>query len=228
MRRCQELSGQELFQYVDEDGDVRDVTSDDVLDYLREASGGDCTAKDFRTGPLRCSRTAPRALNRGGPRRCPRSGASFRAMRLTAERLGNTPAVARNGFVHPAVLDAYLDGSLGGALVDVAEEQDMPPNKADRSEEVAVVRLLGAIAGRSGERDDRAPADGGLLVGQGQPGSGVVAMLLAELGAVDGLVDLVPGIAEAGGCRRYSRPCPPRLSLPSERRSLLLARSRPR
>ena len=76
-RRCQELSGQELFQYVDEDGDVRDVTSDDVNDYLREASGGDCTAKDFRTwaGTLRTARHSGR---QPGPRRCHRSGTSFR------------------------------------------------------------------------------------------------------------------------------------------------------
>jgi DNA topoisomerase-1 len=142
VRRCQELPGQELFQYVDEDGDVRDVTSDDVNDYLREASGGDYTAKDFRTwaGTLLAYR-ALRALQPEDHGAAAKRNV-VQAMRLTAERLGNTPAVARGSYVHPAVLDAYLDGSLGGALVDVAEEQDMPPNKADRSEEVAVVRLL--------------------------------------------------------------------------------------
>ena len=76
-------------------------------------------------------------------------------MKLTAERLGNTPAVARGSYVHPAVLEAYLDGSLGGALVDVAEEQVAPPAAADRTEEIAVVRLLkerDKAARRSGKR----------------------------------------------------------------------------
>ena len=65
MKRCQELPGQELFQYIDEDGEVRDVASDDVNAYLREASGGGFTAKDFRTwaGTL----LAFRALTSLGP-----------------------------------------------------------------------------------------------------------------------------------------------------------------
>ncbi|HEY7700693.1 MAG TPA: hypothetical protein VIB02_00155 [Candidatus Limnocylindrales bacterium] len=142
IRRCQELPGQELFQYVDEEGEIRDVTSDEVNDYLREISGGDFTAKDFRTwaGTL----LAYRALRSLQPED---HGPAARrnvvaAMRLTAERLGNTPAVARGSYVHPAVLEAYLDGSLGGALVDAAEEQTEPPTEADRGEERAVVRLL--------------------------------------------------------------------------------------
>ena len=142
VRRCQELPGQELFQYVDEDGVVRDVTSDDINDYLREISGGDFTAKDFRTwaGTL----LAYRALRALQPEE---QGAAARknvveAMKVTAERLGNTPAVARGSYVHPAVLEAYLEGSLGGALVDAAEEQKTPPTEADRSEEIAVVKLL--------------------------------------------------------------------------------------
>jgi DNA topoisomerase-1 len=153
VRRCQELPGQELFQYLDADGETRDVTSDDVNDYIREASGGDFTAKDFRTwaGTL----LAYRALRALQPQ--DHGGAAkknvVQAMRLTAERLGNTPAVARGSYVHPAVLDAYLEGSLGGALVDVAEEQDTPPTEADRSEEIAVVKLL-----RQRERDARSAA----------------------------------------------------------------------
>jgi DNA topoisomerase-1 len=63
-------------------------------------------------------------------------------MKQTAAKLGNTPAVARGSYVHPAVLEAYLDGSLRGALVDAAEEQEAPPPGADRREERAVVRLL--------------------------------------------------------------------------------------
>ena len=142
VRRCQELPGQELFQYVDSDGEARDVASEDVNEYLREVSGGDFTAKDFRTwaGTLLAYR-ALRALQPEDHGTAAKRNV-VRAMRVTAERLGNTPAVARGSYVHPAVLDAYLEGDLGGALVDAAEEQDAPPTTADRSEEVAVVRLL--------------------------------------------------------------------------------------
>jgi DNA topoisomerase-1 len=64
------------------------------------------------------------------------------AIRRTADRLGNTPAVARGSYVHPAVLEAYMDGQLGGALVEAAEEQVAPPNEATPDEEAAVIRLL--------------------------------------------------------------------------------------
>ena len=63
-------------------------------------------------------------------------------MRQTADRLGNTPAVARGSYVHPAVLEAYLEGSIGGALVEAAEEQKEPPAEASEDEETAVVALL--------------------------------------------------------------------------------------
>ena len=155
VRRCQDLPGQELFQYVDEDGEVRDIASDDVNDYLRDVSGGDYTAKDFRTwaGTLLAYR-ALRALQPEDHGPAAKRNV-VQAIRLTAERLGNTPAVARGSYVHPAVLDAYMDGSLGGALVDVAEEQDAPPTKADRNEEIAVVRVLKQRAREAGRSPTR-------------------------------------------------------------------------
>jgi DNA topoisomerase-1 len=139
--RCQELPGQELFQYIDGDGEVRDVTSDAVNDYIRDASGGPFTAKDFRTwaGTVLAYR-ALRALD--APDDTPDKGRVVAAIKVTADRLGNTPAVARGSYVHPAVLEAYLDGSLGGALVEWAEEEHDPPMRADRGEELEVVRLL--------------------------------------------------------------------------------------
>ncbi len=154
VRRCQDLPGQDLFAYVDDDGEVRDVTSDDVNDYLREASGGDFTAKDFRTwaGTLLAYR-ALRALQPEDHGPAARRNV-VEAMRLTAARLGNTPAVARGSYVHPAVLDAYLDGNLPGALVDAAQEQASPPVGSDRDEERAVVRLLRQRA-RQGSRSPR-------------------------------------------------------------------------
>ena len=142
IRRCQELPGQELFQYVDDDGTVRDVSSDDVNAYLREISGGDFTAKDFRTwaGTVLAYR-ALRALQPAGSATAARRNV-VQAMRETAGRLGNTPAVTRKSYVHPAVLEAYMDGKVGGALVEAAEEQTTPPAEATPEEEEAVVELL--------------------------------------------------------------------------------------
>ena len=142
VRRCQELPGQELFQYVDEAGEVQDVSSDDVNDYLQAAAGERFTAKDFRTwaGTVLAYR-ALMALQPTDGERAARK-AVVQAIQTTAERLGNTPAVARGSYVHPAVLDAYLEGRLRGALVDVAETQREPPPGADPAEERAVLALL--------------------------------------------------------------------------------------
>jgi len=142
IRRCQELPGQELLQYVDEEGVIRDVTSDEVNVYLREISGGDFTAKDFRTwaGSVLAYR-ALRALEPAGSPTAARKNVVV-AMRETAGRLGNTPAVARKSYVHPAILEAYLDGRVGGALVEAAEEQETPPAEATAEEEEAVAELL--------------------------------------------------------------------------------------
>jgi DNA topoisomerase I len=142
VRRCQELPGQELFQYVDDEGEVRDVASDDVNAYLREISGGDFTAKDFRTwaGTVLAYR-ALRALEPAGSDTDARRKV-VAAMRETAGRLGNTPAVTRKSYVHPAVLEAYMDGHVGSALVEAAEDQRTPPAEASPEEEAAVVDLL--------------------------------------------------------------------------------------
>lgn len=112
VRRCQELPGQELFEYVDDDGASHDVTSDDVNGYLRAISGIDVTAKDFRTWAgtvlaYRALRASPPPSDRGEVRRN-----VVEAIRLTAGTLGNTPAVARRSYIHPAVVDTYEAGDL--------------------------------------------------------------------------------------------------------------------
>jgi DNA topoisomerase-1 len=142
VRRCQDLPGQELFQYVDADGEAHDVASDDVNDYLREISGADITAKGFRTwaGTVLAYR-ALRALAPETDERAARHNV-VEAVRLTAGRLGNTPAVARKSYVHPAILEAYLDGAIAGALVEAAEDQVEPPARPDPAEEREVVTLL--------------------------------------------------------------------------------------
>lgn len=149
IRRCQELPGQELFGYLDADGVVHDVGSEDVNEYLREISGIDVTAKDFRTwaGTVLAYR-ALKALAPGTDERSARRNV-VEAVRLTSDRLGNTPAVARKSYVHPAIIEAYLDGSIGSALVEAAEDQVRPPAVADRKEEAQVIALLRQRLGSS-------------------------------------------------------------------------------
>ncbi|HEU0243078.1 MAG TPA: hypothetical protein VFQ75_04180 [Candidatus Limnocylindrales bacterium] len=141
--RCQDLPGQDLLQYLDDAGEVRDVRSEDVNDYLREIAGGaDITAKDFRTwaGTVLTYR-ALRALQPGTTEREARHNVVL-AIRQTSERLGNTPAVAKRSYVHPAILRAYLDGDIGEALVEAAEDQPAPPAEPSEDEEAGVVELL--------------------------------------------------------------------------------------
>jgi DNA topoisomerase-1 len=110
VRRCRELPGQDLFQYLDDDGVVRDIGSDDVNAYLREITGADVSAKDFRTwaGTVHAFR-ALRDLEPPGSERDGRRNIAA-AIRTTATLLGNTPAVTRASYVHPAVVEAHLDG----------------------------------------------------------------------------------------------------------------------
>ena len=106
--KLQDLPGQDLFQYIDDQGEVRDVRSQDVNDYLREITTEDFTAKDFRTwaGTL----LSALALNvQGGFETKGQAKANIKtAICAVAELLGNTPAICRRCYVHPAVLEAYL------------------------------------------------------------------------------------------------------------------------
>jgi len=109
VRRCRQLPGQELFQYCDPDGSVRRITSADVNDYLAEAAGVRITAKDFRT--WHGSVLALQFTREACVGECPR-GAAKEVVAQVARRLGNTAAVCRKSYIHPAVLD------LGAALGD--------------------------------------------------------------------------------------------------------------
>jgi DNA topoisomerase-1 len=161
VKRCRDLPGQELFQYVDADGAAQDVASEDVNAYLAEIAPG-VTAKDFRTwaGTVLAWR-ALSALGDGATDREKRRNVAA-AIETTAENLGNTAAVARSAYVHPAVVDAYLDGRLRSALVTAAEETDDPPGATDPDEERAVIALLRARlrddAGRTRPRKPRRAA----------------------------------------------------------------------
>jgi DNA topoisomerase I len=140
IRRCQELPGQELFQY-DDDGVVRDVTSDDVNEYIREIAGEEFSAKDFRTwaGTVLAYR-ALRGLEPAGTEQQTRRNV-VEAIRQTAGVLGNTAAVCRASYVHPAVLEAYVDGRIDAATVADDAGTAAAAQTAPR-EERAVVELL--------------------------------------------------------------------------------------
>jgi len=111
VKQCQDLPGQDLFQYIDEDGKKQDVKSDDVNAYLHEIVGGDYTAKDFRTW----SGTVLAAMALSELRRSDTKAEAKKnikqAIESVAEKLGNTPTICRKCYVHPAVIDSYLDGS---------------------------------------------------------------------------------------------------------------------
>ena len=147
--RLEQLPGQDLFKYRGDDGELRPIGSEDVNEYLREVSGEDLTAKDFRTwaGTV----LAARALADAGPARSERVARKrvVQAIDIVSARLGNTRAICRKCYVHPAILEAYLTGHLPSAL--------KRPDKAQRGHELsrheaAVAALLGRAAKRVARR----------------------------------------------------------------------------
>jgi DNA topoisomerase-1 len=160
--RCRDLPGQELFQYVDGHGRQHPVDSGDVNGYLREAAGLPITAKDFRTwaGTVLCACALCAAAPADTEARAKRAVA--RAIEATAGRLGNTPAVCRESYVHPAVVEAYVAGDL-----PALPAPGMDPTVCGdglRPEEAAVLALLArkpatgrAIAGRRTARRTTRP-----------------------------------------------------------------------
>jgi DNA topoisomerase-1 len=136
VRRCQEVPGQELFQYVAEDGSHHTVGSGDVNDYLREVTGQPFTAKDFRTwaGTVLAARALQAFASFDSKAQAKRN--IVKAITEVASRLGNTKTVCRKCYVHPAVIDAYLDGSLVQTLERRVERElrsalpDLPPEEA--------------------------------------------------------------------------------------------------
>ena len=140
--RCGSLPGQELFQYLDEDDEPRSIESADVNAYLRDAAGTEVTAKDFRTwiGTLVAFhelRSMSNPAERAGPR-----ATVTRSLEAVAGILGNTPAVSRQSYVAPIVIDSYLAGSLPPGRIRVGERPEQAPITSGRREELALVRFL--------------------------------------------------------------------------------------
>jgi DNA topoisomerase-1 len=121
VRRCQELPGQELFKYMDKDGAVHSIGSSDVNDYLREASGGEFTAKDFRTwhGSVLAFQFWRKAHKKEEK---PGKSLAKRLLTDVAQSLGNTVSVCRKAYVHPRVL-SLMSGSAGELSTGLLQPQ---------------------------------------------------------------------------------------------------------
>jgi DNA topoisomerase-1 len=142
VKSCQDLPGQHLFQYLDEEGERQTITSADVNDYLKALSGSEITAKDFRTW----TGTVLAAMALGASER-PHSGAETKkyvtqAIERVSARLGNTPAICRKCYVHPEVVNAYLDGELRLKVSPALDDRSDGETETLRPEEAAVLALL--------------------------------------------------------------------------------------
>jgi len=140
--KLQDLPGQDLFQYVDHDGKVRDITSQDVNEYLREITGQDFSAKDFRTWAGTVLTAI--ALNAQEQFETPKQAKSNinMAIKAVAKILGNTPAICRKCYVHPAVLENYLDQESIEGLKQTTEDTLEKEDVDLRSSETAVLKFL--------------------------------------------------------------------------------------
>lgn len=142
VRHCQDMPGQDLFGYVDEEGRARDVTSQDVNAYLREIAGEEFTAKDFRTWAGTVLAAIALQEFEEITRQSEAKKNVVTAIEAVAKMLGNTPSVCRKCYVHPEVLDSYLEGQT------IATIQQRAAGKIDRSlsrlkpEEAAVLVLI--------------------------------------------------------------------------------------
>ena len=149
VKACQDLPGQELFQYVDESGDLKDVTSADVNAYLREITGADITAKDFRTW----AGTVMAAMALQEFEAFDTQAAAKKNVRAAIERvaarLGNTPTICRKCYVHPEILQSYAEGALLLEIRREVEEQLREDLALLRPEEAAVLALLEARLNRT-------------------------------------------------------------------------------
>lgn len=142
VKACQDLPGQDLFQYLDEDGEQQSITSADVNAYLKEITGSEITAKDFRTW----AGTVLAALALAEFEAFDSDAKAKKNIRAAIEkvsaRLGNTPSICRKCYVHPEVFASYLDGGL---LLDIKEEIETELREdlsSLKPEEAAVLALL--------------------------------------------------------------------------------------
>ena len=143
IKACEEIPGYELFQFLDHEGNHHAIDSADVNEYLQEIAGEHFTAKDFRTwaGTL----LASERLQKIGPYESAAQAKKnvVEAIKAVAKELGNTPAVCRKAYVHPAVLEAYLSGKISAETAKEELEEEIAVHEhALRQEELVLVALL--------------------------------------------------------------------------------------
>ncbi|MFL6674382.1 MAG: DNA topoisomerase IB [Massilia sp.] len=142
IQRSRDLPGQELFHYVDDAGETHSVDSADVNDYLRTITGEDYTAKDFRTwsGTVLAALALQEFEKFDSEAQAKKN--IVRAIESVAEKLGNTPSICRKCYVHPAVIESYLDGAVLEVLRERTEQELVEDLHALQPEEAAVLALL--------------------------------------------------------------------------------------
>lgn len=142
IKQCQDLPGQELFRYRDESEETQTINSADVNQYLREITGEDFTAKDFRTwaGTVLAASELVKIGKYDSETQARKN--IVQAIEAVAERLGNTPAVSRKCYVHPAVMEAYLNGGLPESARQKTERKRARLSTGLRPEEKAVIKII--------------------------------------------------------------------------------------
>ena len=141
VKACRDLPGYELFQYLDDDGRTQTIDSADVNAYLREISGQDFTAKDFRTwaGTVLAAQALAEVERFSSNAEAKRN--VVKAIESVAKRLGNTRAVCRKCYIHPAILDAYMDGATIRSIQARARSATSSLGPGER----AVVGMIAAV-----------------------------------------------------------------------------------
>jgi DNA topoisomerase-1 len=142
VKGCQEIPGQELFQYRDDEGQRRAIDSADVNEYLRQITGQDFTSKDFRTWAGTVLAVQALQACASGESATHAKKAVVQAIKIVAAQLGNTPAVCRKCYVHPAIIEAYLGGSLLQARQALVAQSTAPARNGLAPEEGRVLTFL--------------------------------------------------------------------------------------
>ena len=153
VKQCQEVPGQRLFQYYDEDGHRQAVESADVNAYLKEISGEHFTAKDFRTWAGTTAAAKALAMQEAPETERAAKSSMTLCIKATAGLLGNTPAVCRSSYIHPEILKAFQEHRLPRSFA--SSEADAPSRR--RSSSRAVQRLNVAITSRGRSRASSPP-----------------------------------------------------------------------
>jgi DNA topoisomerase I len=148
VNQCQDLPGQELFQYVDEESQYRTINSSDVNDYLRKVTREDFTAKDFRTwaGTVLAAKALREIRRFDSEAQAKRNIVT--AIETVAKRLGNTRSVCRNCYIHPGVIDSYLDGSFLNQKADRETAESLNKLSPDESAVMAILEQQSKVDGK--------------------------------------------------------------------------------